>query len=104
MALGFVPDGTCGAEFGAFVRKQYDDYGRVIREANIKAERGRFADPHIKARLADPGGVAMPAPFAKFGAHNAFYAKRLTFDPLSMQDRRAGRSFSRPATTLTRAG
>jgi tripartite-type tricarboxylate transporter receptor subunit TctC len=32
------PVGICGAEFGAFLRKQYDDYGRVIREANIKAE------------------------------------------------------------------
>jgi tripartite-type tricarboxylate transporter receptor subunit TctC len=38
MGLGFLPDGTCGAEFVAFVRKQYDDYGRVIREMNIKAE------------------------------------------------------------------
>jgi len=36
--LGFLPDETCGAEFGAFIRKQYDDFGRVIREANIKAE------------------------------------------------------------------
>jgi len=33
-----LPDETCGAEFGAFIRKQYDDFGRVIREANIKAE------------------------------------------------------------------
>ena len=38
VGLGLFPDGTCGAEFGAFVRKQYDDYGRVIREANITAE------------------------------------------------------------------
>jgi len=30
--------GMCGADFGAFLRKQYDEYGRVIREANIKAE------------------------------------------------------------------
>jgi tripartite-type tricarboxylate transporter receptor subunit TctC len=36
--LGLYPIGTCGAEFGAYLRKQYDDYGRVIREANIKAE------------------------------------------------------------------
>jgi tripartite-type tricarboxylate transporter receptor subunit TctC len=28
--------GICGADFGAFIRKQYDDYGRAIREANIK--------------------------------------------------------------------
>jgi tripartite-type tricarboxylate transporter receptor subunit TctC len=35
---GIYPVGMCGAEFGAYIRKQYDDYGRVIREANIKAE------------------------------------------------------------------
>jgi tripartite-type tricarboxylate transporter receptor subunit TctC len=37
-ALALYPAGICGAEFGAFLRKQYDDYGRIIREANIKAE------------------------------------------------------------------
>jgi tripartite-type tricarboxylate transporter receptor subunit TctC len=35
---GLFPVGTCGAAFGAFTRKQYDDYGRAIREANIKAQ------------------------------------------------------------------
>jgi tripartite-type tricarboxylate transporter receptor subunit TctC len=35
---GLYPVGICGADFGAFFRKQYDDYGRAIREANIKAE------------------------------------------------------------------
>jgi tripartite-type tricarboxylate transporter receptor subunit TctC len=35
---GLYPVGMCGADFGAFLRKQYDDYGRAIREANIKAE------------------------------------------------------------------
>jgi tripartite-type tricarboxylate transporter receptor subunit TctC len=35
---GFHPVGLCGADFGSFLRKQYDDYGRVIREANIKGE------------------------------------------------------------------
>jgi tripartite-type tricarboxylate transporter receptor subunit TctC len=35
---GFSPVGLCGAEFGALLRKQYDDYGRIIREANIKAD------------------------------------------------------------------
>jgi tripartite-type tricarboxylate transporter receptor subunit TctC len=34
---GLYPVGMCGADFGAFLRK-YDEYGRVIREANIKAE------------------------------------------------------------------
>ena len=33
---GFVPVGTCGADFGVVLRQQYERYGRVIREANIK--------------------------------------------------------------------
>jgi tripartite-type tricarboxylate transporter receptor subunit TctC len=37
-ALGQHPLGLCGADFAAFLHKQYDEYGRVIREANIKAE------------------------------------------------------------------
>jgi hypothetical protein len=28
----------CGADFVARIRKQFDEYDRVIREANIKAE------------------------------------------------------------------
>jgi hypothetical protein len=28
----------CGGGFRALLRKQYDDYGRIIREANIRAE------------------------------------------------------------------
>jgi tripartite-type tricarboxylate transporter receptor subunit TctC len=35
---GIYPVGTCGAEFGTYIRKQYDDYSRIIREANIRAE------------------------------------------------------------------
>jgi tripartite-type tricarboxylate transporter receptor subunit TctC len=35
---GLYPVGICGAEFGTYVRKQYDDYDRLVREANIKAE------------------------------------------------------------------
>jgi len=35
---GLYPAGICGADFGAFIRKQYDDYGRAIREANIKPQ------------------------------------------------------------------
>lgn len=34
-ALGFFPAGICGQDFSALLRKQYDDYGRVIRGANI---------------------------------------------------------------------
>ena len=35
---GLFPVGTCGAEFGAYMRKLGDEYSRVIREAGIKAE------------------------------------------------------------------
>jgi tripartite-type tricarboxylate transporter receptor subunit TctC len=38
VAQGLYLVGMCGADFGALLRKQYDDFGRVIREANIKAE------------------------------------------------------------------
>ena len=36
--IGLHSTGICGADFAALLRKQYDDFGRVIREANIKAE------------------------------------------------------------------
>ena len=36
---GAFPVGTCGAAFAAFTKKQYDDYGRAIRDANIKASK-----------------------------------------------------------------
>lgn len=35
---GLDPAVMCGADFGALLRKQYDDYGRIIREANIRVE------------------------------------------------------------------
>jgi tripartite-type tricarboxylate transporter receptor subunit TctC len=35
---GLFPVGACGADFAADLRRQAVDYGRVIREANIKAE------------------------------------------------------------------
>jgi tripartite-type tricarboxylate transporter receptor subunit TctC len=38
VARGFIPVATCGVDFAALLRKQYDHYGRVIREANIKAD------------------------------------------------------------------
>jgi tripartite-type tricarboxylate transporter receptor subunit TctC len=38
VAQGLYPVGICGAEFGAYVRKQYDEYGRIVRETNIKAD------------------------------------------------------------------
>jgi tripartite-type tricarboxylate transporter receptor subunit TctC len=37
-AQGFIPVRTCGSDFGAAIRKQYDDFGRFIRQLNIKAE------------------------------------------------------------------
>src|SRR5262249_32817490 len=38
VALGFYPDGRCGADFGALLHKQFDGFGGAIRAANIKAE------------------------------------------------------------------
>src|SRR5215213_8410939 len=35
---GLDPVGMCGTNFIAHIRKQYDDYGRAIRDANIKVE------------------------------------------------------------------
>ena len=34
---GLAPAGLCGADFAAYLRAQYEDYGRIIRESNIKA-------------------------------------------------------------------
>ena len=36
---GLFPVGTCGVEFGAYMRKQFEEYAQVIRETNIKAQR-----------------------------------------------------------------
>jgi len=38
VAQALYPVGICGADFAALLRKQYDGYGRAIRETNIKAE------------------------------------------------------------------
>ena len=35
---GLYPVGSCGADFGSYIRKKYDENARVIREANIKVE------------------------------------------------------------------
>jgi len=35
---GIQPDELCGAEFNAFVQKQHEEYGQVIRAAHIKIE------------------------------------------------------------------
>lgn len=38
MQQGLAPVVMCGAEFAAHLRKQYDAYGRVIRESNMKGQ------------------------------------------------------------------
>jgi tripartite-type tricarboxylate transporter receptor subunit TctC len=38
VTLGLYPTAICGAEFAAHLRNEYDRYGRVVREANIKPE------------------------------------------------------------------
>ncbi len=35
---GLYPVGSCGADFGAYIRKRYDEYGQAIRESNIKVQ------------------------------------------------------------------
>jgi tripartite-type tricarboxylate transporter receptor subunit TctC len=37
-ALGLLPKSMCGTEFAAYMRSQRDDYARILRDANIKAE------------------------------------------------------------------
>ena len=37
-ALGLYTVGRCGAAFGADLRRRFDDYGRAIRESNIRVE------------------------------------------------------------------
>jgi tripartite-type tricarboxylate transporter receptor subunit TctC len=38
IGLGLYPVGTCGDAYAAHIRKQFDEYARVIKEANIKGE------------------------------------------------------------------
>ena len=38
LAQSLYPVGLCGADFAALLRNQNDQFGRAIREANIKAE------------------------------------------------------------------
>ncbi len=35
---GLFPVGVCATGFASYLRRKYDEYGRAIREANIKAE------------------------------------------------------------------
>jgi tripartite-type tricarboxylate transporter receptor subunit TctC len=36
--MALYPVGMCGADFAAHLRKQYENYGRLIREGNLKAQ------------------------------------------------------------------
>jgi tripartite-type tricarboxylate transporter receptor subunit TctC len=38
LVQGLYPEPMCGADFDALIYKQYNEYGRVIRESNIRAE------------------------------------------------------------------
>jgi tripartite-type tricarboxylate transporter receptor subunit TctC len=38
VAQGLFPVGVCATGFSSYLRRKYDEYGRAIREANIKAE------------------------------------------------------------------
>jgi tripartite-type tricarboxylate transporter receptor subunit TctC len=37
-AQGIKAGGQCGVSLAAFLRKQYDEYGRAVREANIRLD------------------------------------------------------------------
>jgi tripartite-type tricarboxylate transporter receptor subunit TctC len=36
IGLGLYPVGICGADYAAYIRKQYDEYDRIIKAANIR--------------------------------------------------------------------
>ena len=38
LAVGLSPVALCGADFAAYLRKQHDEYDRVVRAANIKVD------------------------------------------------------------------
>jgi tripartite-type tricarboxylate transporter receptor subunit TctC len=38
ISLALYPDGTCGADFATHLRKEYESYGRLIREINMKVQ------------------------------------------------------------------
>jgi tripartite-type tricarboxylate transporter receptor subunit TctC len=35
--LGLYPVGLCGSDFALYLRKQYEDYGRIIRDTLLQA-------------------------------------------------------------------
>jgi len=38
VSLGFFTGGECGADYAAILRKDYADYGQIIRDANLKMQ------------------------------------------------------------------
>jgi tripartite-type tricarboxylate transporter receptor subunit TctC len=38
VAQGLFPVGVCATGFGRYLRRKYDEYGRAVRDANIRAE------------------------------------------------------------------
>ena len=36
--LGFFPGGACGGAFDSVLRKDYDDYRRIITDAHLKMQ------------------------------------------------------------------
>src|SRR5262249_28469825 len=64
-AQGLRPVGTCGAEFRDQVRRQYDAFGRVIREGGTKVEEPRAGTrSSCLRRSAAPAPRTRPAPQA----------------------------------------
>jgi tripartite-type tricarboxylate transporter receptor subunit TctC len=35
---GLYPVGVCGTDYGTYLRKQFEEYGRIVREVDFKAE------------------------------------------------------------------
>jgi hypothetical protein len=52
VAQGLYPIGKCGADFAAFLRKQYDEFGRVIRERTSRPSETRLHQ--LQGRTAPP--------------------------------------------------
>jgi hypothetical protein len=38
VVIGMYPAGSCDTDFGTHIRKQYEEYGQVIHDANMRAE------------------------------------------------------------------
>ena len=48
-----APVRTCRAEFGAYLRKPYNEYGRISREANIKTRLNRAPETFHRSESCD---------------------------------------------------